>query len=359
MKILFLGDVNPGWVNTTQMRLQVMRELGHDVIPICIRSYERRGGRYGGAVFRKLLCGPTLWRYNRDVAQVARELRPDVLWAEKARWLLPETLLKVKRACGAKLVHYTVDPALSFHKSRHFVKAIPYYDLMISNKRYERDLYCQAGVQQLALINSAFDEQQHAPVKLTSKDRQRHHSDAIFIGSYARGRERYLCPIAQAEMDLALWGSGWLDRCPNADLRQHARGGTVTGQEYAKALCGSKIGLGLLSPLVPDRETTRSVEIPATGSFLLAERTEEHGELFEERTEAEFFDCEEELIEKTRFYLSHSRERLRIAKAGRERCLRSGYSYQEQMKKLLQRVEKLGVNAKCNLPRKTRWRLAS
>ena len=357
MKILFLGDVNPGWANTAQMRLQVVRGLGHDVRPICIRPYERFGGRYGGAVFRKLLCGPPLWRYNRDVMRAAREFRPDVLWAEKARWLLPETLQQIKRVCGAKLVHYTVDPALTFHQSRHFLKAIPCYDLMITNKRYERELYHQAGAQELAFIHSAFDEKTHAPVELTLLEKHHYNSDAIFIGSYAQGRGRYLCPIAEAGMDLALWGSGWLERCSTANLRQHVRGRTVTGQEYAKALCGSKIGLGLLSPLVPDRETTRSVEIPATGTFLLAERTEEHCELFEEHREAEFFDCKDELIEKLKFYLSHSSERLRISKAGRERCLRSGYSYQEQLKDLFQRVQNLGANTKLQLPSRTKYQL--
>jgi spore maturation protein CgeB len=71
---------------------------------------------------------------------------------------------------------------------------------------------------------------------------------------------------------------------------------------------------------------------------MLTERTEEHIQSFEEDKEAGFFSSAEELVKKVRFYLKNNTLREQIATAGRERCLRSGYSNHERIKKMLDEV---------------------
>ena len=88
--------------------------------------------------------------------------------------------------------------------------------------------------------------------------------------------------------------------------------------------------LGLLYRENRDLQTSRSFEIPACGGFMLAERTEEHRMYFEEDKEAAYFDSFDELISKLRFYISHESVRLRIARAGYQRCLDSPYRYTDR-----------------------------
>ncbi len=195
-------------------------------------------------------------------------------------------------------------------------------------------------VRRLLLQYPSYDRDVHQPQIPTAEEASRFAADAVFAGHYAPGREKYLRPLARAGIKLAIWGSYW-NRCRDPELQRHIRGRHVAGRDYALALSCAKLGLGILSPLCPDRSTTRSLEIPACGAFLLAQRTEEHQALFEEDKEAVFFSTEEELVDKARYYLDHEEERRRIAAAGRARCLASGYSSADRVQEILEQINSL------------------
>ena len=97
-------------------------------------------------------------------------------------------------------------------------------------------------------------------------------------------------------------------------------------------IAGSQIALGFLRELNPDQHTTRTFEIPAIGGFMLADRTEDHLEFFEEGREAEYFSSDEEYRDKVAFYLANEPTRTRVAAAGHRRCITSGYSYDDRIR---------------------------
>ena len=77
--------------------------------------------------------------------------------------------------------------------------------------------------------------------------------------------------------------------------------------------------------------------------MLLAPRTAEHEGLFRADREAVFFGSNQELLDKVQYYLTHGRERERIAKAGYERCHKSDYSSFHCMKRILEQASSLSL----------------
>jgi spore maturation protein CgeB len=73
--------------------------------------------------------------------------------------------------------------------------------------------------------------------------------------------------------------------------------------------------------------------------LLYADRRRSNRAFYIEGKEAEFFDSNEELFEKVSYYLEHDAERQKIAMAGHERCLKSGYSWQELMVDVVKTIE--------------------
>jgi len=361
MKILFVGHLDEG--QTSRMRMDVLRELGHEVIAFSSQEQWRCASWLAGRVQKKLNRGSIVTAINEGVLRLAREHKPDLLWAEKQEQIEPRTL-QVLGAMGVRLLHFTPDPyfTLSWKRTPLMDACMPLWDYAVTSKRYEMDEYTRV-CRQVIYMPLGYAEAVHRPVSPTSpKAGRAFASDVGFLGGWEPRREELLDAIAATGCDLKIWGYAWdhlrdgkwtprralrLKMLAGADrfritrnerLARALQGGEVYSDEYAWALSGARISVGFLRHVCPDQHTTRTFEIPACGSMMIADRTPEHCEFFEEGKEAEFFDTREELVEKVRFYLSHESQREEIARNGYDRCVNSGYSYKNRIINVLAEV---------------------
>ena len=72
---------------------------------------------------------------------------------------------------------------------------------------------------------------------------------------------------------------------------------------------------------------------------MVASRTKELQAMYREGEEAVYFDSKEELLAKVRWLLEDDEARNRIAKAGRERCLRDGHSNVDRGAQIIEALE--------------------
>lgn len=361
MKILFSGQLTEG--QTSQMRMQVLRDLGHTVIPLDSHTSWANCSWKARIIQQKTGRGPIISSINRQLLQVVQEHKPDLMWAEKQEYLWPDTLEKLRRS-GTRLLHFTPDPyfTLKWKRTDLMDQCMPLFDTVVTSKRYELDEY-QRVCRQVIYMPLGYAEAVHRPVMPADPaKRQAFSSDVGFLGGWEPRREGLLDAVAQTGCDLKIWGYAWdhlrdgrwtprralrlrtlagkdaFKISKNERLGAALQGGEVYGDAYAWALSGARISVGFLRHVCPDQHTTRTFEIPACGSLMLADRTDEHREFFEEGEEADFFSSPEELTDKIRFYLENEALREKVAANGYARCLKSGYSYKSLMSKVLNQL---------------------
>lgn len=362
LKILFVGHLNEG--QTSRMRMVSLRDLGHEVIGFNVQSEWDNVGWLSRRLQQRASAGPVITRLNERVLANARDFKPDLIWAEKQENLEPETLVDLRKT-GARLLHFTPDPyfTLAWKRTKLMDESMPLFDYLVTSKQYELPEYRSLGPQ-VIYMPLGFSYQVHRPLNPSNAaEAQLYASDIGFVGGWEPRREAMLTDLAGAGHRVRIWGYAWdhirdgrwsprrayrlrllagdepFSIRRNDSLAAAVAGGEVYADQYAWTLSGARIGVGFLRTICPDRHTTRTFEIPACGSMLLADRTEEHQEFFEESKEAEFFSSAEELLDKALYYLTHETERARVAARGYARSINSGYSYDDRVAGVLSELQ--------------------
>lgn len=274
---------------------------------------------------------------NRRILELVQKNRYDLVWIDKGITIFADTLRETKRLQPhCKIIGYSPDLMTVRHnQSQQFLESLPEYDGYVTTKSYAVEEMSRMGAQRVLYQGNAYQEDFHYPRAVTPDDFERLGGDVGFIGVWEEERAKFILHLAKHGVNVRVWGDGkWLQYkglFPN--LRIEGRG--LFTDEYCLALSAFKISLCFLRKMNFDQQTTRSVEIPACGGFMLAERTNEHLSLFEENVEAAYFETMDELLNKTIEYLGNDDRRRMVAKAGLERCQNSGYSYGERIRQAL------------------------
>ncbi len=347
MNILFVGDLNEH--TRSFQRFRALKELGHEVmglsfVPIGFKPGISKSDSIIDRVCNKLGYPLDKMGVNKKIVNHLGSQDFDLLWIEKGLMIRPFTLRQVKRLHPTtKIISYTEDDMFARHnQSAYYRGCLSLYDVVFTTKSYNShpEELPSLGAKRVVFVDKAFDKHTHRPLPITDEDRERLGADVGFIGTFEQDRAEKMLFLAKNGVPVRIWGngwSGWVNK--HAKLRVENR--PIYGDDYIKAICATKINLCFLRKMNRDLQTDRTMEIPACGAFMLAERTVEHQRLFEEGREAAFFDPNNphELLEKVRYYLKHGQVRNAIAKAGRERCLNSGYSHHERLRFMLKVIK--------------------
>jgi hypothetical protein len=279
-------------------------------------------------------------RENENIRCLIDQNEYDVVWIDKGWTINPETLRYIKqKQPKCVIVSYSPDNmAMRFNQTWNYVQCVPLYDYIITPKSYILDDMRRLGAKDIRFVNKSYEATFHYPRELSPEDYVRLGGDVGFVGSWEAERCKSILYLADHGIKVRVFGDArwkpYVNYSPNLTIEL----GGLFNEDYAKSFKAFKISLCFLRKMNFDQQTSRTMEIPACGGFMLAERTKEHLALFEEGKEAAFFSSDEELLEKCRYYLSNDEERQCVAEAGTLRCKTSDYSNEGMIRKVLQEI---------------------
>lgn len=335
MKVLYIGQYSVG--TTSKMRAEKLGSLLNisrfDVVDIHVPFYNTsKVWRSIGFRYKK---GPLIRKINKYISHQFKRANYDLIWVDKGIFIR-ESILRLLRDHTKKLVHFTPDPAFTFHQSKLFEKSIPYYDYLITTKSFELELYhAKTSSSKVIYTTQGFDKEIH--IKPLNGNLKK--EGVVFIGHHEDEREAAIKMLIENGIPVRLAGIKWgaFAKTHKENKYLNYLGEGVYGEEYVRQIQSAKIGWGAISKWIPEMHTTRTFEIPACGTALLTERNNETASFFED-DEAIFYDSMEDFLEKVKYYLNNGEKLKDLTCKGYRKVYDAGYDYENILENVLKTI---------------------
>lgn len=307
-----------------------LRENDVEVVDFVVSAFFR--GLFGRMQQVVPVIGPALISLNRAIIVAVEAHKPDLVLFWRPTHILPGTIRRIE-ADGIHTASYNNDDPFGpgahgkvpWH--HHFLwcwytRCLPFFSWNFFYRKVNCFEAKNKGASHVEILLPYFLPWQDTPVDLSLDDLERFKTDVVFVGHYeGDGRADAIISLIASGVRVKVWGSGrsWSRAVLGDYFDLLAPIVPAEGGDYGKALCGATICLCFLSKINRDTYTRRCFEIPAYGRVMLAERTDDLLEFFEEDKEACFFSSKEELVEKVQWLIDNPDICQRIARAGMNR----------------------------------------
>lgn len=334
LNVLYIGSLQQH--SNSYRRYSILQQICRNVTGLDIATYIYSG------IFRPIHhrynSGPGVYRLNMAIKHAVKNGTYDLIVVDNRPFVTEKTLRWIKLHSKAKIINIlTDDPSGKYNKGWRLLRTTAsYYDCYFVQRVQNIAELKDMGAPRVEVSYRSFDPLFHRPLEFTDTDKLKYACKVGFIGSYESEREEYIAWIISSGIPVQITGDGWNNGKHWNVIKDYYTGPSVYGEEYPKRINGMDIALHFLRKGNRDEQDSRTFEIPACRTFMLAERSITHQSLFVEDVEACYFDSKEELKAKIEYYLNHTDERQAIADKGYERCFSSGYDHKSRLLKVLQ-----------------------
>ena len=226
----------------------------------------------------------------------------------------------------------TDDPFNRAHYAPWFLKALPDYDVVFSPRRANIQDLLNAGCPRVEYLPFGYDDELFYPEDPSNINLDTTVPDVVFAGGADRDRVPYMSALIKSGINLALYGSYW-EKYPETKAHTQGQADVAT---LRSVIGRGKISLCLVRRANRDGNCMRTFEVPAIGSCMLTEDTQEHREIFGQEGEAVvYFNTISEMLEKTHWLLNHDQERQMLAQNAHLLITQGNHTYKDRLKTIL------------------------
>lgn len=338
MKIAYVGKA----AGTSLHRAQALRRLGHHVELVDPWAWIDALGGMSRLLYHMgyLAVG---WLINDRLALECQRQKPDIVWVNQGEFLDVDALSKLRKI-GVPLINFANDNPFSEQNRRRFGRyrrSLYLYDLVVVVFEDAIQPAKDAGAKKVIRKFLSADEVAHCQAELNTLMKTQKKHDVVFVGTcFGRRRSSFVAELIDLGIPLSIWGDHWSKAKEWKRIEPHWRGqGVYNDTDYASLLMSGKICLGLLNQESGNLHTDRSIQIPALGSLLCAERTSEHLAMYIDNKEAVFWGSAEECAEKCLKLLANQDLMIDIARQGHARAMHNNYFNEPVMESILEEID--------------------
>jgi spore maturation protein CgeB len=316
-KVLVIGTTSPGALPESYAR--AFERLGMEVVRYDFERAILQASRFTGNRILRRVLRPMLWNaVNREVSEVARNVRPALIFGVKCTFLHPETVREIRKSVGVPFVnHYPDHPYIGVRWNPREPSALR-HDLIEVFRQYsivfmwERSLVerlrhdgVEAKYLPFAVDPELFQPQLSEEGFHCETCGQRH--EVVFVGTRTRPREQEIGRIAKHEV--AIWGNGWSGAKRSRLQKIHA---PVYAAAVAKIHGTAAVSLNVLNAENLGGPNMRTFEVPGSGGVMLARYSDAQAAFFPEDEGAAYYRSPEELDAKIDWLLGDATLRQRM-----------------------------------------------
>jgi spore maturation protein CgeB len=341
LNIIFVGDLNS--YTRSNQRANALKQISNIFYEISHTNIEKNKiYRYSliEKIFIKLRIKYDKLGFNKKILQIDL-IKFDLVWIDGCLNLKNSTIKKAKKLNkNLNFLYFSEDDFLKKHNNNFFhMEHLSLYDYVVTTKKR---IYNQLldSVKNIILVSDTYSNfllQKTIKLKPDILLKKNLHKYLVsFIGAYEYERANSLIYLANKGIDIHVWGNGWQKHHKQfKNLIIYNK--FLKEEELVEVICNSKINLNFLRKKNNDQITSRSIEIPSYGGFVLSELTADHLEIYPSGERILFKD-DEDLLIKINYFLKYEDIREHIRNENENKFRKENYSIEKITNYILQKI---------------------